>query len=284
MKAGRARIRRYPSSSAPSPPRVRRIPWRYLAVPLAGGILLALVTLHELGLNSRSDDATAGAPTNSVATDLNSSDPWARLRAVQRLRAERVPDTARLLVERLSDADELVRSAAGEELAALGDRSRIDEIVALFDGPYQRPAAIALAKLATEQEHEVLARMYNSPDPTVRRCGVTALARAGELRWRRSGVFPFKNELQKSLADPNEGVRITAARALKRNAPHVEALKIMDWALDHADPLVRKTAALEIAAFSLDAIPLLEKHATDENETVRAAVAYTLRRLKGARG
>jgi len=236
------------------------------------------VALREF---TRDDDPTR-APTGpaSVESDLRSPDPWARLRAVQRLRADKHPQTARLLVERLDDADELVRTAAGEELAALGDRSRIREILDRFDGPYPRPAALALAAVATEQDDGVLSRMFNSPDPILRRCGIQALARAGELRWRRNRVFIYGGEFRKALADPDEGVRITAARALKKYAPHVEALKLMDAALGHEDPRVRRTAAIEVVAFASDATPLLEKRAGEPEPSVREAVEATLRRLR----
>lgn len=173
------------------------------------------------------------------------------------------------LVALLSDPDLRVSIAAAETLARLRDRSVIADVQALYPS---RPAAVALAGLAGPDEIDTIYDMFHSSDPVIRRCGTEAMGRLDPRA--------YDTVVRERLADPDETVRVTAARQIHRNVPRAQALEHMRWALAHPDPAIRRTAAIELSAYAADAAPILRDH-HDDDDRVRLAVASSLKRVGG---
>lgn len=257
---------------------------RYLLIPIAGTLVLALVLLKNIewkASNKAGPSHPAGWKSDPppIEAKLASSDPIERIRAVQSLAPTHNADTARLLLDRLTDPDERVRIAAAEQLAALKDKTVLPRLVELFHSTSAQPAGIALGGIAGPGEKQLVQEMLRSPDPVVRRSGVSAMARISQENYRQEQKFADDEVFKASLVDPDETVRIAAARELRMTAPRADALKLMAWALDQSSPAVRRTAAIELGAFAGDAREILKKHVDDENENVKAAVTATLRRI-----
>jgi len=221
---------------------------------LLGSGVVALVAVGIVGyvlLAGARADATPNVPPlerigKGRAQDvpgLDHRNPDVRLRAVRKVKDTLDPNTAQVLLTKMTgDEDETVRLAAAEELASLKDRGVLAEVLRIRRrGPTdldRRLAAIVLGGVASDQEEKDVYEMTNDPDPVVRRSAARAI---GNMRDKER----WKPILAGMLRNQDASVRFEAARTAKSAFDQAWSIPLQEEILHGSeDPQMRRSSII----------------------------------------
>lgn len=140
---------------------------------------------------------------------LGDTDPWIRLRAIERVGALRVAEAVTGLVTQLSDPDWTVRKAAVEALQEIGGSEGREALLSAVHDPdfeVKRSAILGLGRIGGNEAVEPLASLLRDTDPRVQQAAMVALV--------HSGGTAATVLLVQALRDRSWAVRVLAAHGL----------------------------------------------------------------------
>ncbi|MCC6420184.1 MAG: HEAT repeat domain-containing protein [Gemmataceae bacterium] len=225
------------------------------------------------------------ALTKALGDDESDVRAWA-VRALGKI-GEGAKSALPKLRAALQDRDALVRLNAALAVSQVGGGAEGLSVLTKAlksDSAYQREqACVALSEFGAKAASAVpiLIVTLEDKEPKVRAFAAAAL---GKLPANKAGAA----RLEKLLADPDEGVRLNAARALWRQADPQQREKLLDLmaaGLGNERPSIRKQAAVvigDLGESAKAAVPGLLGVLRDPDFSVRRAAAAALRRIDPA--
>jgi HEAT repeat protein len=252
---------------APRDPDVLQLMVERLAAPVAAVDADEKNPERDTGLRVLKLAGLAALP--ALQATLRSQDPVARLNVVQLLSKLPAESVLHDLLARAQDKDEAVQVAALKALEAYGPSAKAayDALIEIARGGAQTPrarnaaelAALNVARepgtpriksaLASRNDVELL-QLLKDPAPATRQDA------AEVLRGRQTDAPAVAAALVAALSDPEEGVRIAAAKSLARFGAHaLPALpRCLEWLASESIGL-RKTALTTLLGLGESAKP-----------------------------
>jgi HEAT repeat protein len=205
--------------------------------------------------------------------------PWRRALACETLGLLGAERSVTVLVERLDDRRDEVRTAAARALGAIGSPAAAPSLTSIFLERRAVPTGVAYDALRALGPHgsEAFGRGIRSPDPTLRvaSCfGLAALARAGAAE---TSVEPLARLLAE---DGNARVRTAAAKALGVVGGGAPPRVLVEAAHD-PDVRVRREAVAALGLFDEpDSVQVLARATEDRDREVALRSAEALLALR----